>query len=318
MQRFESSVVSYPQRGRGGDPRWRGNSGPKIIEQFLLTWHTDQHGNLDTKNLVVDPAMGGDCTGSVCRELGVPYRGFDLYQGFDAVRDDLLSKLDGRHARSVFFHPPYLGLLPYSGAVWGKAPHPADLSHVGTDEATFDELLQGILQNIARATQPGGHYAVLVGNWRKNGRFYHMSSHVVTLAPDPIIDEVIKIQHGVASDNRTYHGNVVRIMHEQLLVFRRADDPSIFAMSYATLDRLNAFVRMTWRNIIVGAMRSGEATTAKELVERLETHPRASNTNSLHAKVRQELRLHPEIFERVARGKYTLAAHEHAGFSPRV
>lgn len=306
MPGFTSSVVSYPDRGKGGSNKWRGNSGPGIVKDFLLTWHTDRQGNLDTQSLVVDPMKGSDTTGDVCRELGVRYRGFDLHEGFDAARQDLLSALDGEQAKSVFVHPPYLGMISYSGSQWGKTPSAADLSHVGTDEYAFDEMLQSIVQNVARATAPGGHYALLVGNWRKNGRYYHMASHVIALAPDDLAMEIIKQQHNCVSDNRRYSGSFVPTLHETLLVFRRANDNSIFALAAPTLHRLEKFAKMTWRNVIVGAMRSGESTTAKDLVERLESHPRASRTNSLYAKVRQTLREHPETFEQIARGKYAL------------
>lgn len=304
--RFVSSVVEYPQRGVGGSNAWRGNSGPGIVQQFILTYHVDERGILDTKNLLVDVMKGSDTTGDVARTLHVPYRGFDLHEGFDAARQDLLAALDGKPARTVFAHPPYLGMVTYSGNQWGNTPHPADLSHFGTNDKEFAEMLQAVILNMARATMPGGHYALLVGNWRKNGKFYHMGSTVINLAPDDLTMEIIKKQHNVMSNGKQYSGTFVPTMHETLLVFRRAEDNTIFAMTCNTLQRLSTFMTTTWRNVVMGAMRSGEATSAKELLERLESHPKATSNANLYAKIRQVLRENPETFERLARGRYAL------------
>lgn len=304
--RFTTSVVEYPDRGKGGSNAWRGNSGPGIITQFVLTYHVDERGVLDKNHLLVDVMKGSDTTGDVCGQLQVPYRGFDLHEGFDAARNDLLTALDGAPAKTVFCHPPYLGMLTYSGSQWGSAPHGADLSHFGTNEKEFAEMLQAVILNMARATMPGGHYALLVGNWRKNGKYYHMGNMVMNLAPDDLAMEIIKRQHNMASNGRQYTGAFVPTHHETLLVFRRAEDNSIFAMTCNTLQRLSTYMSATWRNVVMGAMRSGEAVSAKELVERLEQHPKAKQNANLYAKIRQVLQENPEMFERIARGRYAL------------
>lgn len=303
-RRFDCSVVSYPRRGIGGNHAWRGNSGPGIVAQFLLTWHVDRKGDLDTKSLVCDPMKGSDTTGDVCKQLGVPYRGFDLHEGFDAARDDLLAALDGQRAKSIFVHPPYYGMLKYSGRQWGDQPHPADLSQFGIDVDSFDEMLQAVIQNIACAVQPGGHYGILVGSWRKEGRFYHMPSRVVALAPDDLAMEVIKVQQRTSSEECPYPGRFVAIAHESLLVFRRGADDSVFAISFSALERFKKLQSMTWRNVVLSAMRSGEVTSPRELEELLANHPKAAGTNTLGAKLRQTLRRYPEAFANVARGKY--------------
>ena len=41
MNSFDSSVVSYPDRGHYGNSKYRGNTTGHIIVQFLETFHTD-------------------------------------------------------------------------------------------------------------------------------------------------------------------------------------------------------------------------------------------------------------------------------------
>lgn len=60
-----------------------------------------------------------------------------------------------------------------------------------------------------------------MGNLRRQGEYFNLSSLVERVAPGKLIDELIKAQHNCVSDRRTYGGNVVRIAHEKLLVFRK-------------------------------------------------------------------------------------------------
>ena len=118
---FTSSIVGYPERGRGGSAKWRGNSGPGIVEQFLLTFHVDKRGEFARNEIVADPMAGSGTTGDVAERLGVArdkIKLLDLHGGFenrqfDAVRDDLLAALNGEHAGSVFLHPQYLSAIDY-------------------------------------------------------------------------------------------------------------------------------------------------------------------------------------------------------------
>lgn len=300
---FQNSIVSYPNRGEGGDASWRGNCSPRFVEDFLHTYHRDGRG-LDTRSLVIDPMKGSDTTGDVARRLGIPYRGFDLHEGFDAANDDILTALDGHHAKTAFFHPPYAGMIAYSGRQWGS-PDKRDLSRVSMAE--FEELLQAVLQNIARAVAPGGTYGCLVGNWRNSGRYYHMASRVIMLAPDEPIMEIIKAQHNTNSASTAYPGSFVATLHETMIVFRRAQDATAFAFCDASYQRLVSLARPTWRNLIRSLVRSGEVVTPQEVEARVAAHPRASTNKYVAAKVRQVLAQSNDLFVRVGKGQYVAA-----------
>lgn len=299
---FSSSLVSYPNRGDGGSASWRGNCSPRFVEDFLLTYHCDSRG-LDMRGLVIDPMKGSDTTGDVARRLGVPYRGFDLHEGFDAAADDLLGALDGQRAKTAFFHPPYAGMIQYSGRQYGS-PDKRDLSRMSIPE--FEEMLQAVLQNLARAIEPGGTYGCLVGNWRNSGRYYHMASRVIMLAPDEPCMEIIKAQHNTASGATAYSGSFVPTLHETLIVFRRAADATAFAFCDTAYERLTALARPTWRNLIRSMVRSGEVVSPKEVAERVAAHPRAATNRYVGEKVRQTIARSADLFERVGNGAYAV------------
>ncbi|MCE2571688.1 site-specific DNA-methyltransferase [Motilimonas eburnea] len=157
----------------------------------------------------------------VAKELGVAYVGTDLHQGFNLLTDSLADEVAKHYqtkANLVFWHPPYADMIKYSGNMYGEV-NPYDLSQMGIE--TFGQFVQVALFNIYDALQDGGVYGVLIGNMRRKGRYYNLSSMIERLAPGVLIDEIIKTQHNNVSDSRQYTGNIVRIMHEKLLVFRK-------------------------------------------------------------------------------------------------
>ena len=101
------------------------------------------------------------------QRCGVEAWGFDLKDGFDAVRMDVLEAL-GQEVDLVTSHPPYWDIIRYSGEQWGE-PHPADLSREDDIEVFYD-YIQSVLLNQRRATRRGGHYATIIGDVRRKGR----------------------------------------------------------------------------------------------------------------------------------------------------
>lgn len=212
---FTSSIASYPDRGPFGDNKYRGNCTGHIIADLIDNYLPDG-------GLFVDPAIGGGTSRDVATSKGVRFFGTDLHSGFNLLVDDLCSVV-GEKANLVFFHAPYGSMIPYSGNMWGNSEHKHDMSRMSDDE--FKAALKVALHNISDATLPGGHYAVLMGNQRRKGVYINWSSITEALAPDPLVDEIIKVQHNVVSDSRDYSNSgrapLVRIMHEKLLVMRK-------------------------------------------------------------------------------------------------
>lgn len=209
---MDSSILSFPDRGADGSHRYPGNCSGKVVEALLRYF---------SPSFVIDPMEGSGTTGDVCRRLGIAYRGFDLATGYDATRTPLSEVLNGRRPDFVFLHPPYHDLIRYSGNVWGSRPHPADLSHCPT-LAVFEEQLGRALRFSFEALAPGGHLAVLIGDLRRQGRYTCLLPAVLAGLPaDALLGVLIKAQHNMASDDRSYSGRFIPIRHEYLVLFRR-------------------------------------------------------------------------------------------------
>jgi hypothetical protein len=208
---FTSSIASYPDRGPYGNNKYRGNCTGHIVADLIDSY-------LPVGGLFVDPAIGGGTSSDVAASKGVRFFGTDLHSGFNLLVDDLQTTV-GEQANLIMFHPPYGSMISYSGNMWG-VEHKHDMSRSSDED--FKAALKLALHNISDATLPGGHYAVLMGNQRRKGVYINWSSITEALAPDPLADEIIKLQHNVQSNSRTYSKPIVKILHEKLLVFEKS------------------------------------------------------------------------------------------------
>jgi hypothetical protein len=204
------SIVSYQVRGPFGRSDYPGNCTGFLVRDLIRQF--------DAKS-VCDPMEGSGTTGDVCRALKVRYVGLDLRNGFNLLAWPLSNEVT-EPVDLVFLHPPYFRIIPYSGAVWGKYPHPFDLSHE-TDWSEYLRRLQQMLRHALAAVAHDGRLAVLIGDVRQNGQYYCAQSHLIQwFLPDQIETVLIKEQHNVRSDRKSYTGEVIRIMHEYCVVIR--------------------------------------------------------------------------------------------------
>jgi len=293
--KFASSVLSFPGRGHWGQSKYRGNCSGHVIKGFWETYHKRKGG------LACDPSIGGGTSVDVAREMGLRFTGTDLHQGFNLLLDDFKSHL-GEEAHSCFWHPPYADMIQYSGSMWGE-PNKWDMSRMSLGE--FTEALELAIMNIHDAVEKGGHYGILMGNLRRNGEYYNLSSLVERVSPGKLVDEIIKLQHGCLSDSRQYAGNFVSIKHEKLLVLRK-DKNSLFFVG--TIEkRASAMSGITWRAAIRRVLQGGKAMHLKEIEALLQPFAQTRQNSNVDAKVRQVVQ-DSRFFERVAPGTYKLAA----------
>lgn len=292
---FANSVCSYPDRGHYGQSSYRGNCSGHVIRDFFESYAPKKGG------LCADPSIGGGTSVDVAREMGLRFTGTDLHQGFNLLRDDFGSFL-GEQAHAVFWHPPYADMISYSGNMWGQ-PDKWDMSRMNLHE--FTEALELAIMNIHDAVEKGGHYGILMGNLRRKGQYYNLSSLVERVSPGRLTDEIIKIQHNCVSDSRQYSGRVVRIAHEKLLVFKKGAEAALFFLSVAS-KRAEALVSTTWRAAVRKAM-MGREMSLQQLYDAIQPYAETTNNNNWQAKVRQVVQ-DERYFERVERGVYRLAA----------
>lgn len=91
------SVISYPDRGHWGDPKWRGNCSGRVYQDLF-----DQ---LQPKTFV-DPMVGSGTSVEVAKEMGIQAWGLDLHSGFNAIADSILLAV-GQQVDLCVSHPPY-------------------------------------------------------------------------------------------------------------------------------------------------------------------------------------------------------------------
>lgn len=287
------SVMSFEERGKWGDAKWRGNTSGHVIREMIEHFKP---------RLFVDACEGSGTSGDVCRDMGVEYIGLDLYKGNDFTKDDILAQLP-RPADIVFTHPPYHSMIEYSGNVYGNKALDGDTSRCISPEE-FIAKSQVMLMNQREATREGGIYSTLIGDQRGGslgkGNFRSYQSDFIQMMPkDELLSVTIKLQHNCLSDNRVYSGNFVPIMHEYLLIWKK-NDKALFAVSLDIASELQKRVATTWRNAIrIAMMKLGKASL-KEIyaeVEKVASNLIAKNKN-WQAKIRQQLQKHYNNVER--------------------
>lgn len=298
---METSIVSYPNRGPYGSSSWRGNTSGLLLRDLFL--------RLKPKS-VVDVMVGSGTTVDVCKELGIRCHGLDLHSGFNAVRDSVL-QATGEESDLSFVHPPYLGIIKYSGpgGMWGDKPHPYDLSHM--DEETFHWAYSQVMLNMRNATKPGGYYTTLVGDVRKDGAYYSLQAELQARMPrDELAAVIIKAQHNCVSDRKSYGAMLLpRVQHEFLMLYKKKEKPTLVLM-WEMAKQQHARITGTWKSILrIVMMNLGNAAPLSRIYDEVaEAAPEklAANPN-FQAKVRQVLNSNPELFASSERGVWQLA-----------
>jgi hypothetical protein len=292
-----TTVLSYPQRGKGGDARWRGNHSP-LLSRDLFLWLKPAQ--------VVDPLCGSGTTGDVAADMGIACWQNDLHSGFNVLRDDIPVMGD-----LVFFHDPYHDIIQYSGNVWGKTPHPDDLSRC-PDYATFIKKMDIAHYNGWQSVRPGGHLVILVGDVKRKGVLYPLQRDYRWYG-EPV-QMLIKLQHNVMSEGKSYSNFAdPRIMHEYVIVTRK---PKQFASAWSVevrrSDRLSVDQRsvggQTWHGIVWSALLDlGNKASLADLYDRIKDHARVRKAEQAgtdwQAIVRRVLQ---ESCEQVERGVWAL------------
>jgi len=216
---FESSVVSFPNRGPWGKSEWRGNTSGHVIRGLIATY--------GITDLVVDPMEGSGTTGDVCDQWDVPYLGYDLKERPGHHTRNVLSPIDQRAIRTevfntdprgaqmVFLHPPYWNMITYSN-------NPYDLS-----SGTYDQFLRrmaDVLWFASSLLRPGGIAALQIGDLRRGKTTWFMGDDTSTTAiavKSRLVKEFryIKVQHNTVSGGEV--GYVSKLAHEYLTIFRK-------------------------------------------------------------------------------------------------
>ena len=201
-----TSVVSYPERGHGGNNRYRGNCSPKLIEDLITHFRPHE---------VCDYMCGSNTTADAARAMGIVSHTYDLHSGFDLLHTDIQERPE-----FIFWHPPYWDIIQYSDVMYrasdvqeryGYDPRLFDLSRIPTWEG-FVQAMNYCMMKQFCALEQGGRMAVLVGDIKKKGRLFSMLFELTK--PGVLENVIIKTQHNCMSDQRVYSGRFIPIVHE--------------------------------------------------------------------------------------------------------
>lgn len=214
------SIVRYDQRGPWGSARYPGNT-----TGYLLM---DLFGHFNPTN-VLDPMEGSGTTGDVCKELGIPYLGFDLAKGHDILsprsQRSMAKEVDESFvsgASFIFWHPPYWNMIRYNRADqrdFSNGPYALYLTRM--------ERAMKFLRSLIQEGNPDARLAIQLGDLRRRGQYYWIPRDVaepsrLRSSGWNLTDLIIREQRGVTSDNVQY-GKLIRIMHETVLILEPAN-----------------------------------------------------------------------------------------------
>ncbi len=299
---MNSSILSYPERGKWGNAKWRGNCSGYIYRDLFTM--------LQPRSFC-DPMMGSGTSIEVAKEMGILAFGLDLHMGHNSVADSILEAI-GQEVDLTVSHPPYGGMLKFSGpgGMWGDKPHPGDLSHCRNEEE-FHQKMQAVLLNQRQATVPGGYYGTIIGDYRRNGSYVSYQSEMCCRMPaDELAGVLIKAQHNTMSDSKSYgRMTLPRVQHEYILLWQKKARPLMVLLQDLAVQQFNR-LSGTWKSIVtvVMAQLGGQAPLAAlyEAIERGAPEKLKANPN-WKAKIRQVVNSNAE-FAQVETGVWRLAA----------
>lgn len=315
------SVLSFPNRGKWGDYKYRGNCTGHIHDELITQYHIKKLAEL----------FAGSGTGSdVARERGIQYVGADLnnnyirsdiISGYNAITDDVPeSFLD---ADFLFMHPPYGAeiRIPYAGsqgngggqwddsnfyAMKGYSAREYDLGRMEWDK--FMHTLNGIIMKFYASMKGNSRMGILMGDVRRDGKYYSMLRDIII--PGKLESICVKVQHNCVSNGRTYsNSSFIPIDHENLIILKKV---ASYIMDFQLAKRYELDIRdskkATWRDVVASILeQSRKPMKLEEIYEELDGHDKTKQNPHWKEKVRQTLQIH-NVFENVDRGVWKKVA----------
>lgn len=306
-----TSFVAYPDRGKGGNNKWRGNCSPKIVADVLkYSLENKQYYGKDISQFTLLDPMSGSGTSKVAADFyGVNSILYDLNpnapQGkgnWNALKDDVEDSSD-----LIFFHPPYHDIIKYSGSVWGNKPNPDDLSQCES-YSDFIEKLNFVIKKLFLSLRKDGRLAVLVGDIRSKGVFHSISDDMMKIGNTEGF--IVKGQFNCVSDSRTYKKPFIPIVTEYLWLFHK-DNVIMIPFSYTRSSVFNVLEKdaksLTWNHLIRSVIEYSNGTASlSEIYRLLENHPKTQKNQNWKERVRATIYEHPNEYEKCSEGVYKL------------
>lgn len=285
------SIVSYKERGIGGNNLYRGNCSPRLIEDLIDFYKV--------KN-ISDYMCGFGTTKDVADRKNIKANVYDLNQGFDLLNMDVPERNE-----FIFWHPPYHNMIRYADNMYaaseiekkyGICANEVDLSQCRSWEDFIKKLNACMIKQFA-SLETGGHMAVLMGDLKKQGKLYSM---LLEIAKPGIIENiVIKVQHNCMSNKNQYaNENFIRIQHEYVLLLKKAED-LIYPVQFAVnrIADIRNLESVTWKDVIADIIeKAGGKIELHNIYQQVLGYKKAEKNNHVKEKVRQTLYAYRKIF----------------------
>lgn len=243
----DETVWSFPNRGDWASHtgKYRGNWSPYIPRNLILEYTVPSE-------TVLDQMCGSGTTLIECKLLGRNGIGVDVNR--DAViitRDRLnfqyktnnkkktriktyvgdarnLDLIDDESVDLIATHPPYSGIIPYSGRkVEG------DLSSLSLSD--YVKAMRTVAEESLRILKGGRHCAILIGDTRRSRHYVPISHRVLETFLDVgfiLKEDVIKLQWKMKGTREKWGGKrsgFYKIAHEHLYIFRKANPDELLS-----------------------------------------------------------------------------------------
>lgn len=295
-----TSIVSYPERGEGGNNRYRGNCSPKLVEELIGFFRPAE---------ICDYMCGSGTTKAAADKCGIGSHLYDLHSGFDVMNCEIPERPE-----FIFWHPPYWDIVTYSDVMYSAAdvqnqygydPKQFDLSRIPDWESFVKAMNYAMIKQFS-ALEKGGRMAVLMGDIKKKGRLYSMLAEIVK--PGTMENIIIKAQHNCFSDKIQYSGSFIPILHEYVMIVRK-DDAILYPILFSEKKQVDVrdMPGATWRDVVAAVLEQcDEAVPLTYLYEQIESHERAKTHKWWKEKIRQTLQYNPEHFLHAGRGLWSL------------
>lgn len=285
------TILSFPDRGPWGNPKYRGNFSGWIPASILVRYGCRS---------VSEIFAGGGTTSDLCKDLGIPYCGIDLNP--NPVRTDIsfMDILDyGRELPDGFYeadlqmlHPPYPGIndIHYSNGMWRDDK---GLANADIQEMPWGQGMLAVNKAIMRgyAAMPKGAYqAVVVGDIRRKGIFRSMLTNLTL--PGEQVQILVKAQHNTVSGNRTYNNNQFFFIEHEFVVITKK--PSGYEIAFVVPQHYTMDIRdsqsATWKDVVYAVLRQlGASASLDKIYEEIEPHKKTQGNPHWKAKVRQSV-----------------------------
>ena len=299
-KRILTSIVSYPERGVGGNNQYRGNCSPKLIEDLVGFFKPTE---------ICDYMCGSGTTKAAAEKMGIRSHLYDLHSGFDIMNCEIKERPE-----FIFWHPPYWDIIKYSDVMYkardveeryGYDPRKFDLSRIQNWDQFVESMNYAMMKQFT-ALEKGGRMAVLMGDIKKKGKLYSMISEIIK--PGALENIIIKTQHNCFSDNVQYNGKFIPILHEYVLIVRK-DNPLLIPI--IQVKKKDVDIRdmegASWRDIVAAVLEQhDDAVSLESLYQEIEPYKKTKTNQWWKEKIRQTLQINPKYFLRTGRGMWKL------------